>query len=188
MTLALSSSGRPSSSSTKPIGSDMPSGCGKSDPNSTLSAPMSFDQADRVLLVERVDVDAALERLHRVLVERLRRAARRPAGSCSTSGRTQSLPFSTGMIRRSGNRVARPWPMIDVTTSLISAVARRASARRSRSSSLNGRHLAVADALPLVHVALVAAVGGVHADDDVGLDDLLPERVELGQGERARRR
>jgi hypothetical protein len=42
MILALSSSGRPSSWSTKLTGSYMPSGCGKSDPNSTLSAPMSF--------------------------------------------------------------------------------------------------------------------------------------------------
>ncbi len=42
----------------------------------------------------------------------------------------------------------------------------------------------VADALPLVEVALVAAVGGVHADDDVLLLHELPERVELGKRER----
>ena len=41
-------------------------------------------------------------------------------------------------------------------------------------------------ALPLVEVALVAAVGRVHADHDVLLLDELPERVELRQGERAR--
>ena len=55
-------------------------------------------------------------------------------------------------------------------------------------AALERRHLVVAHAFPLVDVALVAAVGGVHADDDVGLLHQLPERVELGEGERARPR
>ena len=38
---------------------------------------------------------------------------------------------------------------------------------------------------PFVHVALEPAVGRVHADDDVGFLDPLPERIELGQRERA---
>jgi hypothetical protein len=40
-------------------------------------------------------------------------------------------------------------------------------------------------AFPVVDVALEAVVGGVHADQHAGLLDHLPERVELGQGERA---
>jgi hypothetical protein len=35
------------------------------------------------------------------------------------SGRTQALPFSTGMKRSRGNRVASPCPMIDAIVSLI---------------------------------------------------------------------
>ena len=46
------------------------------------------------------------------------------------------------------------------------------------------RHLVVAEALPLVQVARVAGVAGVHADDEVELLHPLPERVELGQRER----
>ena len=65
------------------------------------------------------------------------------------------------------------------------AVADRAQ-RGEAGAVLERQHLAAGHALPLVGVALVAAVGGVHADEDVGLDDLLPERVELGQRERAR--
>ena len=37
----------------------------------------------------------------------------------SMSGSTQALPFSTGMKRSRGNRVARPCPMIEEMVSLI---------------------------------------------------------------------
>ena len=66
------------------------------------------------------------------------------------------------------------------------AVADRAQ-RGEAGAVLERQHLAAGDAFPLVDVALVAAVGRVHADDEVGLDDALPERVELGQRHRARR-
>ena len=100
--------------------------------------------------------------------------------SCS-SGRTQPLPFSTGVIFSPGKRVHRPWPMAEATVSMIArcpAPMMAANARAARER----RELVVADALPLVEVALVAAVGGVHADDDVGLLHELPERVELRRG------
>src|SRR5579883_3347959 len=44
-------------------------------------------------------------------------------------------------------------------------------------------HLLVAEALPLVDVTVVAGVTRVHAHHDVEALHLLPERVELGQGE-----
>ena len=50
---------------------------------------------------------------------------------------------------------------------------------------LERQHLAVV-AEPVVGVALVAAVRGVHRHEDVGLDHLLPEGVELRQTERPR--
>ena len=75
--------------------------------------------------------------------------------------------------------------MSEATVSMIAPVLAADDGREAR-AALERRHLAVADALPLVDVALVAAVGGVHADQDVGLDDQLPERVELGQRERPR--
>src|SRR3546814_357127 len=50
---------------------------------------------------------------------------------------------------------------------------------------LEREHLGVA-AVPVVDVAGVAAVGRVPPDEDVVLDDLLPERVELREAERAR--
>ena len=53
---------------------------------------------------------------------------------------------------------------------------------RRRALRLERQHLA-GDALPLVHVALVAGVTGVHAHDDVEALDLGPERVELGERE-----
>jgi hypothetical protein len=40
--------------------------------------------------------------LHRVLVERLRRAIMNLLEALDERSRTQALPFSTGMIRRSG--------------------------------------------------------------------------------------
>ena len=99
--------------------------------------------------------------------------------------RTQSLPFSTGAIRSSGNRRAQA--VADQRGDRVDdGPAAVADDGREARAALERRHLAVADALPLVDVALVAAVGGVHADQDVGLCDQLPERVELGEGERAR--
>ncbi len=53
-------------------------------------------------------------------------------------------------------------------------------------TALERRHFAVADALPLIGVALVTAVRRVHAHQDVGLGNLGPERVELGQRRRTR--
>ena len=50
---------------------------------------------------------------------------------------------------------------------------------------LERQHL-LGGAVPLGGVAGVAAVAGVHPDEDVVLDALLPERVELGQRERPR--
>ena len=57
--------------------------------------------------------------------------------------------------------------MTEAMVSMIAPVADRAQ-RREAGAALERRHLAAGDALPLVDVALVAAVGRVHADDDVG--------------------
>ena len=38
-------------------------------------------------------------------------------------GRTQPLPFSTGVIFSFGKRVHMPWPMAEATVSMIDAVA-----------------------------------------------------------------
>ncbi len=35
----------------------------------------------------------------------------------SISGRTHAAPFSTGRMRKVGNRVSRPWPISDATVS-----------------------------------------------------------------------
>ena len=103
------------------------------------------------------------------------------------SGRTHPLPFSTGMILSFGKRLHRPCPMAEATVSVISRCCPPMIAAKPDGAAERGE-LAVADALPLVEVAGVAAVRGVHADDDAGLLDELPERVELGQRERARAR
>ena len=99
------------------------------------------------------------------------------------SGRTQPLPFSTGVILRVGEPGAQA-----VADGRGDGVGDRAvlgpDDGGEGAAAVERRELVAADALPLVDVALVAAVGGVHADDEVGLDDLLPERVELGQRER----
>ncbi len=100
-------------------------------------------------------------------------------------GRTQPLPFSTGAILSFGKRVHMPWPMADATVSVIGAVAGVGDGGEGAAAG-ERRELVVPHALPLVDVALVAAVGRVHADDDVLLLHQLPERVELGQRERPR--
>ena len=64
-----------------------------------------------------------------------------------------------------GNRVRRPWPMADATVSLMARLADRDD-RGEAGAALERDDLAVADALPLVDVALVAAVARVHADED----------------------
>ena len=102
------------------------------------------------------------------------------------SGRTQPLPFSTGAILSRGKRVHMPWPMAEAMVSMIGRCPAWPTMAGEAAAAGERRELVVADALPLVDVALVAAVGGVHADDDVLLLHQLPERVELGQGERPR--
>ena len=47
-----------------------------------------------------------------------------------------------------------------------------------------GQHLARSG--PVTLVTRVATVRGVHAHEDVRIDDGLPERIELGESERAR--
>ena len=77
-----------------------------------------------------------------------------------------------------------PWPdrrRDDVADHAAVGVEQRAEARLLR---LEREELAVV-AFPLVEVPLVTAVGRVHADDDVGVLHGGPERVELGQRERA---
>ena len=103
--------------------------------------------------------------------------------SCS-SVRTQPEPFSTGAIFSFGNRVHRPWPTQDAIVSMIARWCAPQIASNAPDLLGERRELVVAEAFPLVEVALVAAVGRVHADDDVGLLDELPERIELGQRER----
>ena len=83
-----------------------------------------------------------------------------------------------------GKRVGRPWPIDRGDGVLDRAVADRAQ-RGEAGAVLERQHLAAGHAFPLVDVALVAAVGRVHADDEVGVDDALPERIELGQRHRA---
>ena len=60
----------------------------------------------------------------------------------------------------------------------------RRQRREGRGAGPLERQGLVRDALPLVQVAHVAGVAGVHADHDVELLDPLPEGVELGQRER----
>ena len=108
---------------------------------------------------------------------------------CWISGRTHSVPNSTGAKRSRGNRVARPWPMIEATPSLIGDLGVAKERKPGEpfwpgDARPEGAELAAAEALPLVRVALIARVRLVHPDQDVGLLDRLPERVEHRQGER----
>ena len=141
-------------------------------------------QADRVVLVERVHEDVALEHLDRVLLEQVRVERRRPTPCRAGAGAPSRCRSRPGVIFRRGKRVHRPCPMAEATVSMIERC-RAAGDGGEAGAAREGGELVVADALPLVDVALVAAVGGVHADDDVLLLHELPERVELGQGERA---
>ena len=147
------------------------------------SAGSSSSRLLRVRLVEDVDVHVALEHLERVLVEehRLTFAAR-----CSfvTNGRIHSERNSTGANFSVGNRVARPCPMIDAIASTSVRLVRHQREEPRRAVAHERTELALAEAFPLVDVALVPGVARVHADDDVELGHELPERVELGQRER----
>ena len=104
--------------------------------------------------------------------------------SFATNGRIHELSNSTGANFSVGKRVASPWPMIDAIASTRFDFSDMSVRKPGDAVADERPELAVAEAFPVVDVALVAAVARVHADHDVELGDELPERVELGQGER----
>ena len=130
-------------------------------------------QRAEVLLPERADVDVALEDLDRVLGEVLghllvdvRQAlqqGRDPAAAVLDHGHLERRePRQRAVADQGGDGVLDRAP----------------GREHAEGLGLEGQHLAVAPH-PVVGVALVAAVRGVHGDEDVVVDDLLPERVEL---------
>ena len=94
---------------------------------------------------------------------------------------TQSAPFSMEAMRRSGNRVSRPWQVERGRRVLDRALPHREGAE---GVELERQHLL--RPRPIGLVSRVATVGGVHRDQHVGVDHGLPERVELLEGKRAR--
>src|SRR5262245_4286906 len=137
------------------------------------------DEGVEVVLVERVDPDVALEGLDRILVE--------PLGH-----------HLVGVGEVAQERVHPVGPVLDERHLQVREPGEGAVAGEGRHGVLDGpladRHPAEGVGLerqvllgpgPVGLVAGVAAVGGVHGDEDPGIDHRLPERVELLEAEGA---
>ena len=61
----------------------------------------------------------------------------------ATRGRTHALPFSTGMMRSFGKRVARPCPTIELTTSVMVRLSAPTSAVKAEVPPVKGRNSSV---------------------------------------------
>ena len=135
MIFSRSSSGSPGGRwSRYEHGSARPSGCGKSDPKSTWSEPIASMSLSSLSswkgLIEMFRLNATIGSSSKAWG-----ILRWTSSRCSRNGTTQSPPFSTAAILRSGKRVRTPW---HTSADMVSSIARLPCVIIRKASGRNG--------------------------------------------------